>query len=169
MKFISSAIICLLTYCSASAQLDLWRNTYFQSGSNDGKKKYIEILKSHQPGNALEKAYKGAAIAMAAEFESSVNRKFEVFGQGKKMIEEAVSMDYYNPEIRFLRFSVQTEVPWIVQYKNNIEEDYWRIVGAFDARMVDPKTDFWKKAISFMLNSDDLRTEQKEKLKAYQL
>jgi hypothetical protein len=151
----------------ASAQVEVWRNYYFNAGEKNERQAFYDFAQSHAPQNAVEKAYKGVAIAMYAEVVSGVQKKFEVFDQGKALLEQAIRDDFYNPEIRFLRFSVQSKVPAIVGYDDQLEEDAWRIVGGLKASMMNPREAFWAKAIRLMLQSGELDAALTKELQAY--
>lgn len=166
MKPLFIVVLCLLSVCGA-AQLEKLRALYFEAGNNTGIEAFYNYTKNIQPANAVEKAYKGVAEAMYAEVVSGVKGKFEFFNRGKSLLEQAINEDLYNPEIRFLRFSVQAEVPLIVGYREQLAEDAWKIIGALKARMMNPQEDFWRKAIRFILDSGELDVNQKRELQAF--
>lgn len=160
------SIMCLafLSY----GQVDKYRQLYFAAGADIGIQTFFDYTKNADESNALHKAYKGVSIAMYAELASDVSKKFEFFNQGKTLLEDAVKKDASNPEIRFLRFSVQAEVPWIVGYSSNLKEDAQIIINALQKGSINAKDDFWKKAISFMLKSGELSSEKETQLKKFQ-
>jgi hypothetical protein len=111
-------------------------------------------------------AYQGMAIAMSAEICDGIPDKISAFNTGKSLIEKAVAEDFYNPEIRFLRFSLQAEIPMILGYRDHLKEDAWRIIGALKVKQIDPKHPFWQKAISYLLNCNELDQQQTTELKS---
>jgi hypothetical protein len=160
-------MICLLTH-EANAQVDKYRDLYFAARGEEGIKNYYNALNNAEESNAVVIAYKGVAIAMYAEVVKEVSTKFDYFNRGKALIEKAIQKDFYNPEIRFLRYSVQAEVPWVVGYSSNLEEDAQIILNALKQNKVDRSSPFWKKAILFMIKSDELSSELENELKKYQ-
>jgi len=49
--------------------------------------------------------------------------KFRRFKKGKSLIEEAVKKEPDNPEIRFVRFAIQTNIPAFLNYNHHITKD----------------------------------------------
>lgn len=68
-------------------------------------------------------SYKGALTAITAKYEKEIKRKKELFKNGVSLIEYAIEEDPDNIEIRFVRLSVQQNIPKFLKYKMNIEED----------------------------------------------
>lgn len=161
------ASILLLCTLQMSSQVSVLRDYYFKAGAKEGISAFYNYTKNITPANAVELAYKGVAEAMYAEVVKGVGDKFAYFDRGKALIEQAIAQDVYNPEIRFLRFSVQAEVPMIVGYRDKIAEDGWKVIGALKTNMMNPKDDFWKKAIRFMLDSGELDNNQTRELAPY--
>lgn len=156
----------LLLHLSAfgHAQIDIFRKLYFEANSDAGINKFYQTLSMHRPKTEIERAYQGVATAMYASLADGVKAKFSFFENGKKLLEQAVLLDPENPEIRFLRFSVQAEVPWVVGYSSNLEKDADLIINALEKNKIDYKIDFWKKAVKFLQNSGELTTQQKTRL-----
>lgn len=170
MRFFTFLIVVLFSSTSlikANAQLDYMRTLYFAASNEEGIKKYYDTAVVTPEQSPVIKAYKGVAIAMYAEVVSGVDDKFAYFGKGKKLIEEAIQGDFYNPEIRFLRLTVQAEVPWIVGYSGDISADAGIIINALQKKQIDPKSDFWKKAILYLKKCDDLSNTQKQEFNKY--
>ncbi len=168
IAFIISLSFLFLSTWECSAQVEKYRDLYFAARGEEGIKAYYNTLSNADESNAVITAYKGVAIAMYAEVVKEVSSKFDYFNRGKALIEKAIQKDFYNPEIRFLRYSVQAEVPWVVGYSSNLEEDAKIILNALKQNKIDRSSAFWKKAILFMLNSDELSSELENELKKYQ-
>ena len=170
MLFRSLTLFTLLSALSllAHTQVEQYRDLYFSARGDEGIKAYYNAVSSVQETNALVTAYKGVGIAMYAEIAKEVSSKLDYFNKGKALIEKAIQKDFYNPEIRFLRYSVQSEVPWVVGYSSNLEEDAKIILNALKQNKVDRSSSFWKKAILFMIKSDELSSELENELKKYQ-
>lgn len=152
----------------AQSQIEQYRQLYFSARGEDGIKAYYNAVSSVQETNALVTAYKGVGIAMYAEIAKDVSSKLDYFNKGKALIEKAIQKDFYNPEIRFLRYSVQAEVPWVLGYSSNLEEDAKIILNALKQNKIDRSSSFWQKAILFMIKSDELSSELENELKRYQ-
>lgn len=170
MRFFTFIFVLLISFTSTltvNAQLDYMRTLYFGASNDEGIKKYYNTAVVTPEQSPVIKAYKGVAIAMYAGVASGVDEKFSYFGKGKKLIEEAIQGDFYNPEIRFLRLTVQAEVPWIVGYSGDISADAGIIINALQKKQIDPKSDFWKKALLYLKKCDDLSNTQKQEFNKY--
>jgi hypothetical protein len=150
------------------SQYETKRMAYLSAGASDeGKRNFYTESQNYALQTPTDKAYKGVAIAMYASIAGSVADKFSIFSEGKNYIEQAVAADWYNPEIRFLRFSVQAEVPFIVGYSSNLKDDAYVVIDALEKRTIDPSAYFWSSAIRFMLNSGELSGDQYNRLSKF--
>lgn len=171
MRPVFLLFICSLSFTylvKAGVPVPQLRTSYFSSQTTQGKNNFYQLVQKADENDAVQLAYKGVAIAMYAELVDGPYDKLSYFNQGKALLEKAISKAPQNAEIRFLRFSVQDNVPWIVNYSDQLEEDAAFLLGAIRSNKVNAKEDFWKKAIQFMLLSDDINNSQKAELKKYQ-
>ncbi len=150
------------------SQFEDKRKAYLKAGAGeDGIRAFYADASTYSLSTPTDKAYKGVAVAMYASLAASVAEKFSVFSEGKKYIEEAVTADWYNPEIRFLRFSVQAEVPFVVGYSSDLKEDAYVVIDALENKKIDTSSAFWSTAIRFMLNSGELNNDQQIRLSKF--
>ena len=105
------------------AQLDSCRELFFSEQSEESCEFIIAKAKAKATESPILKAYTGASTASLAEFGFNPAKKLTLFNSGKNMIEEAVSLDPKNAEIRLLRMVIQLESPSFLNYNNKIEED----------------------------------------------
>lgn len=166
MKFLSLLILIFLPYFSIG-QVENMRVLFFDASSDQGIKGFYNNAQLLDESTPILKAYKGVATAMQAEVASSVSEKLDYFNKGKALLETALASDWYNAEIRFLRFSVQSEVPFILGYADKLDEDAAIIIEAFRNNSIDKTNDFWKRAIQFMVDSGELSDENKKEVEKY--
>jgi hypothetical protein len=161
-------VLLLIASFEGWSQYESKRMAYLTAGaSEEGKRNFFSESQNYTLSTPTDKAYKGVAIAMYASLAGSVADKFSIFSEGKNYIEQAVAADWYNPEIRFLRFSVQAEVPFIVGYSSNLKEDAYVVIDALEKRTIDSSVYFWSSAIRFMLNSGELSGDQYNRLSKF--
>jgi len=77
------------------------------------------ILADDSPHDALFLAYKGGICMGMAKHSKLAGKKVEFLNMGKKLIDDAVRMNGENVEIRFIRYSVQVNVPSVFGYNKN--------------------------------------------------
>ena len=110
---------------SASPTLHDVRIMYHEASSNDDAcRKLVGILKPFDEKNSpVLSGYKAGATMMMAKYVFSPFSKISYFRKGRDMLQKAVNADVHSIELRFLRFSVQTNLPFFLGYKENINTD----------------------------------------------
>lgn len=138
------------------------RNLYEKSlKSEDDCKKLIDMLEPYK-NDPLFLGYTGCATMMMAKHVFSPFSKLSYFNKGKVMLEEAIKADGKNFELRFLRFTAQTNMPSILGYHDSIEKDKKFILNSF-SQIKDERLEQY--VLPTLKKSKDLTTIEKEKLK----
>lgn len=160
-------LIILATMQSASTQpaTEDLRNRFFAMHDEKcGQLKFFESIQSDHYTSATHQAYAGTAEAASAECASGPRGKLRYFNRGKANIEEAVSRQPDNPEIRFMRFATQANIPSFLFY-DNIKEDKALIIDQLPALLGHPKgRNFWIRVADFMIKSGKLSSEEENKI-----
>ena len=124
-------------------------------------KLYKKLIKSSNTDN-ITIAYRGAITTAMANHAKDKKDKLTFFNSGKKLLEQAIAVDNINIEIRFLRFTVQTNAPKALNYNKHIESDkefilknYPTVTNIAIKRMI----------TSFAQQSSSLTETEKQKLK----
>ena len=109
----------------ANPDIQELRELYYKAAMS--KKSWKRLCKLLSPVDTKSPAvlvcYKGASLMMEAKYSISPWSKLNSFRSGKRLIEEAVRRDSQNPEIRFLRYSIQTNLPSFLDYDDDISSD----------------------------------------------
>lgn len=113
--------------------------------------------------NNTQQAYFGVATAMYAELVSNPAEKLGYFSRGKDLLEKAIANDYWNEELRFLRYSVQDKAPWMLHYHDKLEEDSYYIYQSLSTGKMNKTKAFWKIVIQFMIHSENVSDDLKSK------
>ncbi len=106
---------------------------YFEAIGNERKiERLLKELQEIENPSALLLAYRAACESMMAQFSwnpytklAQVNKSFDFFAK-------AIKDDFDNAEIRFLRFSVQHNVPDFLRKNREFEEDKTVLLENFD-------------------------------------
>lgn len=69
------------------------------------------------------KVYYAAAMTKKAGLVSSVSEKMNLFKKGRDLLEEEIKKDPKTMEWRFIRFTIQDNIPSFLGYSSNLEED----------------------------------------------
>ncbi len=164
MRILTSLLLLLFIELSAVAQLDPLRDSFFAATNDDGINNFYQSTLNAKHDNAVIVAYHGVSTAMRAEVTANVADKFSFFAQGKEMIERAVRQDWYNPEIRFLRFSVQSQVPFFVGYSSEKKSDIEVMLNVLESGTTEISISFWKRAISWLKEYGELSDHELQRI-----
>ena len=91
--------------------------------------KFYKLLADYKDRDALVLGYKAAAEAIRAR-DASMFNKLTYVQDAAKTFEQAVGLDPQNPEIRFLRFSVESNLPAFLGLSKHIDEDKEMLLSA---------------------------------------
>src|SRR5690606_18080 len=145
-----------------AATLDDLRAKYRTATTNATVcKQQLSKVKAIRTPDPLQQAYIGAYFAVWAKHADAPLTKLNSFKRGKKDLEEAVRRDKDNPEIRFLRLTIQYHAPRMLRYKDNIRADCAFIIKHYQQISPLQLKDNIK---AFLLSTDVLTKEQRKTL-----
>lgn len=131
------ALLCILIlafYCGRAQQLlQQVRGLYAKAGqAEDSANKALALVAAPANENIpVMQCYKGALTMVKAKYSFSPFKKYTAFKKGKSMVEKAFVSDSNNVEIRFVRFTLQTNLPAFLGYSDNINTDKQFIVANY--------------------------------------
>ncbi len=76
-------------------------------------------------------AYKGTLFMKKSSFLKSPGKKMELFKKGMQLLESEINKSPENVEYRFLRLSVQENVPPFLKYQKDIKKDKEMIIREY--------------------------------------
>lgn len=122
MKFILSLFFALLLI-TGGITLDNLRDFYPQASASKASADKFQNMAAKAPGTEPEVlAYRSASKIIQAKFEKGPSRK-PMLVDGIKGLENIISRNPKNIELRVIRLSVQENLPKIVGYHTKITED----------------------------------------------
>ncbi|MBA3898801.1 MAG: hypothetical protein H0X62_01100 [Bacteroidetes bacterium] len=141
------------------------RSQYYKA-SEDSKEAeaFLEKLSSANEHNPLMLGYRGMSELITAKHAYNPYSKMSYFKKGMAFLEKSILLDPGNPELRWLRFSVQTNAPSVLSYSSNIADDKKYIVKVL-LKQIRVDDDLQKRIYVFALQSPDFTKEEKEKFK----
>ena len=99
------------------------RRHYEQAATDKAAgEKFYQLLHGYQQQDALVLGYKAASEAIKAR-DASMLSKLTYVQNAARTFEQAVSLNPGNAEIRFLRFSVESNLPPFLGLSKHVEED----------------------------------------------
>lgn len=105
-------------------EIDKIRSLYIEAAEEEKAcKQMLELLSAVDEKTPLLLGYKASATMMMANYIFSPFSKLSHFKKGRLMLEQALSADQSNVELRTLRYLTQVNAPSFLGYNSNIESD----------------------------------------------
>ncbi len=106
-----------------STQLSTVRQLYKEANISE-----VNADKFHSTVKALDStfltsAYQGAALIMKAKYVGPLKERIALFKEGKNRIEKAIETHPNDIEVRFIRLTIQQNVPKALRYNKDIPAD----------------------------------------------
>lgn len=123
------------------------------------------IDESSQP---LQLGYKGMACFMICHHALNPYTKIKFFLLGKTKLEKALELDPENLELRYLRFTVQTNAPEFLGYTRNVLEDKAFILNSLkNAPGENLDEDLRKRIVAYMRNTKYCTARERSEVESY--
>jgi hypothetical protein len=123
VKLLITLILFLLADTTELPDVTRIRNLYKVALNNKSKAEELISCLDSAKLTPFSLGYKGAATMLLAKFSSNPVSKYRYFTKGKTLLEDAIAQDSASSELRYLRFSVQTNCPSFLRYNSNIAGD----------------------------------------------
>lgn len=141
------------------------RRHYEQAATDKAAgEKFYQLLADYKDRDALVLGYKAAAEAIRAR-DASMFNKLTYVQDAARTFEQAVSLDPKNPEIRFLRFSVESNLPAFLGLSKHVDEDKELLLNA---ALSYPRSGFDAEAFrtvrNFLVDRGHVSEEQAQRL-----
>jgi hypothetical protein len=109
-----------LVYAKVPAIKDVRIMLHNATSNEEACNKLISLLLPfNETNNPLLLGYKGGATMLMAKHAFNPFSKLSYFKKGKVMLESAIKADRNNVELRFLRYTIQTNVPGFLNYSSD--------------------------------------------------
>lgn len=161
-------LLTMVAVSGYSTSLDSLRTYYFDEWVGKcGAEKLVAYTDGiDEEASPLIKAYRGAGLATTSNCTSWPLSKLSRFREGKGLLEEAVSIEPENLEVRFLRYTIQKNIPDFLGY-DNLEEDRQFIMERLTLQLKKgTKDDLTKRIIQYLLETKEITEEQLKDLEA---
>lgn len=146
------ALLASLFIYSDSYLVEL-RKSYYDAVANAAKTEafFKKASAFGEQATPIQSAYLGMAYMLKARDAYNPYSKLAHFNKGKSMLENSIGKKPNDIELRFLRFTIQTNAPFFLAYTDNIQHDKNFIVSNW-ATVVDQ--DLKNRIKTFMAASD---------------
>ncbi|QQV02778.1 MULTISPECIES: hypothetical protein [Chryseobacterium] len=118
-----------------SGDLEALRNAYSKANSsNEGAKNFIELADIKNSSDPVISGYKAAAQILEAKITTDKNKRKSFVKTGATSLESLIKNNPNNAELRVIRMSVQENIPKIVGYSKNLQEDKSFIISHYSSQ-----------------------------------
>ncbi|WP_242928545.1 hypothetical protein [Pontibacter vulgaris] len=143
---------------------DLREHYLMASKSSENARRFNDHMYKYKESNPVILAYRAASEATMAKHAWNPYQKMKHINKAAELFDEAVKRDSHNPEIRFLRFTMEHYVPRYLNMSAHLEEDKKYIIDSLRAH---PRSGFsteWARILRDFMLQKDHSTEAEKKL-----
>jgi hypothetical protein len=155
-------IVSILITPGESKTLVSLRKLYSEAATKkESFKEFKSILEKNTDNTAILNGYRGCSLMLEANYLNNPISKLNYFNKGKDILEKSIKSDSENIELRYLRFTIQSNAPSILGYTSDIKSDKkfllknWNNISDLTLK---------NNVISFLKNSDQLTDTEKKQL-----
>lgn len=163
--------LCLLLpqgHSSAAFALPTLRHLYVKAASEaEAAGRFQELLHSYNGSDATVLGYRAAAEAMQARYQWSPVAKLKAVRAAQTQFARAVALEPANVEVRFLRYTVESNVPNYLGFSQHLEDDRRQVMAGvqhYPARGLDAQS--FRMIRDFMLAHSSCTPEEARILRA---
>ncbi len=145
MRRILFFIVCLflnISFTFGTEIIEVRKMYYDAATKKDASELFLTSMKNIKvESNPLLLCYRGMAYMIGAKYSFNPYTKLSYFNKGKEMLEKAVKAEPENVEIRFMRYCIQTNAPFFLNYSSNADVDKtiilksWATINDIDLKL----------------------------------
>ncbi len=111
---------------------------------------YLNYFNKIKNPSATENAFYAALLASSAQFNSNPYTKIKIVKQAQDIFTKSIGADSENPEIRYLRLTVEQNTPRILGLSSHINEDKNLLIHKFKTYVSLAGLESAKQVIAFL-------------------
>lgn len=115
----------------------------------------VELLKNQS--SPILRGYYSAATMVSSKYIMNPFKKMGVFNTGKDQLEDIISENFDEVELRYLRYTIQMNIPKLLGYYRNIEMDR-RVLKDFLIQY--SETDLGKHILFYLKDTKDIIVQE---------
>ncbi len=130
-------VLCTSLRAQESVSLDQMRHSFQEISSEEDIQYIIDMpVDAQDPDAAVVRAYQAASTCMMAEYVFSPIKKLKYFNQGKTSLENLIA-ERKSVENVYLRLLIQLNIPRLLNYYKNVDEDIAFLESQLPAAKID--------------------------------
>lgn len=156
----SLLMISAMKYPDGEPSVQQLRTMYYEaSKSSSAANKFYDSIKDADDASPLQLGYRAMAEFMKCYHSFNPVTKLNYFAKGKSTLEHAIALAPESIELHYLRFTVQTNIPFFLSYSSSVNADKAFLLKNYPTL----KDDELKSLIrDYMLNCDDCTEAEKK-------
>jgi len=164
--FVVCMLILMSLWTSASNMNDInylrKEFNYAMENASKAKELYNQLLALQPPKSSLQFAYLGATEALLAKHSFNPFSKLSLVNSALNKLNKSIELNERNIEIRYMRFSIEINMPAYLGYSKHIEEDKQTIIhGLKITPLISENCDMYKVFAHGIINSKYCNKEDK--------
>lgn len=136
MKILIFCIIMIQSTTAFAANHELENIRIMFHKAESSQKVCLDLIDNLKPynedNNVLLMGYKACATMLMAKHVFNPFSKLSYFKKGREMLERAIQFDHDNIELRFLRYTIQTNIPSFLNYNQFKDIDRLFLVNSLN-------------------------------------
>jgi len=160
MKYLGLIVIFFISLVMGTP-LENVRNQFPTINSLEQTEKYLDELENEE--DETLQGYFAAMYFMKSKYVKFPLTKLKYFKKGKLLLDELISNNQNNIEIRYIRYLLQSEIPDFLGYNNYLEEDFFHIIENVEASNLN--RNFKLKMLQNILISKRITDQKEQKIK----
>lgn len=132
-------------------QLKIARELFNRSPFEEQKCKELQTWGKDQE-NSIVKGYYAASLAIGCKYISNPFTRMGPFKTAKQLLEDLVSENFDEPELRYIRYAIQRQAPKILGYYKNINDDMKILITHIKDN---PKSDLTAHMMIYLKDTND--------------
>ncbi|RZL34767.1 MAG: hypothetical protein EOO96_08695 [Pedobacter sp.] len=169
MKFLAVLVFMMVSnfFSMSDVEVSALRKLYYEAAENKTAVKKLSALlaKVNDNSDAILIGYRGATEMMEAKYAFNPVTKLSRFNKGKNYLEKAIKKEPKQVELRFIRFSIQTNLPSFLGYNDHIKIDKDALINSV-VKIEDKQLK--NNIIDYLIISKHCNQEEIKKLKHWQ-
>ncbi|MCW3125660.1 MAG: hypothetical protein JWO03_1318 [Bacteroidetes bacterium] len=119
---------------------------------------FVNILENSGHHSPAEESYLGISYALTIQYLDGMWSKYKVLIKAKGLLNSAVERDPNDPEFRFMRFTLEHNIPAFLCMSTHVNDDLKTILS--HTSFLDESPDMKSAAIQFILDSKRCSPQQ---------
>lgn len=171
MNLVALFVMFLVTFVSFGQKKDPYAHStlvnYYQIAAKDEDEAeaFLELMDKYKGKDPVVTGYKAVSNAIMAKHAWSPYSKIKYLKNCSNIFEQAVKLNPQNPEVRFLRYSIEYNIPKYLNMSQNLEEDKKVFMAAL---LKHPNSGIPRESVkimvSYLLRKDLVTAEERQQV-----